>query len=87
MQEKQYAIDILSAMAERTIKKLWVLIIILVILLFGTNAAWIYYENQFTDETTVQEVWQDADNGTNSFIGGDYIGSTADQNNPKITNP
>lgn len=87
MQERQYAIDILSAMAERTIKKLWVLIIILVILLFGTNAAWIYYEGQFVDETTVQEVWQDADNGTNSFIGGDYIGNAAGQDNPDNENP
>ena len=87
MQEKQYAIDILSAMAERTIKKLWVLIIILVLLLFGTNAAWIYYENQFVDETTVQEVWQDADNGTNSFIGGDYIGNAASQDDQNNANP
>lgn len=50
--EKQYSIDIISAMAERTIKRLWIIIIILVALLAGTNAAWIWYEAQFTDEIT-----------------------------------
>lgn len=52
----QYTIDILTAMAERTIKRLWVLIILLVLLLFGSNAAWIWYESQFIDEVVTQEV-------------------------------
>ena len=37
--ESQYNIDILSALAERTIKRLWILIILLVVLLFASNAA------------------------------------------------
>lgn len=41
-----------KATMERTIRRLWILAIILVALLFGSNAAWIYYENQFTDEIT-----------------------------------
>lgn len=73
--ESQYTIDILAAMTERTIKRLWILIILLVVLLFGTNAAWIAYESQFTEEITTQEVTQEADNGINRFVGGDYYGA------------
>ena len=46
------AFESMKSTMERTIKRLWILTIILVLLLFGTNAAWIYYENQFTDEIT-----------------------------------
>ena len=48
MDEKErYSNDLLVALAERTIKRLWVLIILLIVLLFGTNAAWIFcYEPQ-----------------------------------------
>ena len=37
----QYTIDVLAALAERTIKRLWVIILLLVLLLFGSNLAWI----------------------------------------------
>ena len=73
--EKQYTIDVIAAMTERTIKRLWILIILLVVLLFGSNAAWLYYESQFTDEVITQEVTQEADNGINRFVGGDYYGA------------
>ena len=49
--EKQYTIDIIATMAKTTIKKLWVIIILLILLLFGTNLAWVIYESQFTDES------------------------------------
>lgn len=75
--DKQYTIDILASMAERTIKRLWIIIILLVVLLFGSNAAWIYYEAQYQTIEVWQDVEQDAeDNGTNNFIGGDYFGSS-----------
>lgn len=74
--EKQYTIDILASLAERTIKRLWVIIILLVILLFGSNAAWIYYEAQYQAVEVWQDVEQDANgDGTNNFIGGDYFGT------------
>ena len=63
------------ARRERTEKRLWLTIILLICLLVGTNAGWIYYESQFTDVIT-QEVVQEADNGNNSFIGGDVYGET-----------
>lgn len=76
----QYSIDAIASMAERTIKRLWILIIILVLLLFGTNAAWVYYESQFETVTVSQEVEQDAENGSNRFIGGDYYGTAESEN-------
>jgi len=50
---------------ERTNRRLWILSIMLVLLLVGTNAGWIYYENQFQEVETVttQEVDQDVDTG------------------------
>lgn len=44
------------ARMERTIKRLWILLIIMLILLAGTNAAWILYESQFLNESVAQEV-------------------------------
>ena len=66
---------------ERTIKRLWILCIILIFTLIGTNGAWIWYENQFEDTETI--VTQDTPNGNNNFVGhdGDIInGSSDDQN-------
>ena len=52
------------ARQERTIKRLWILCILLVILLCGSNAAWFYHESQYEDVvTTTQEVIQDNNNG------------------------
>ena len=63
-----------AAMArmERQAKRLWIAVLLLVVMLVGTNVAWLYYENQW--ETVYQEVTQGADNGTNNFVGGDLIG-------------
>lgn len=59
------------AMAERTIMRLWKTVILLVLLLVITNGAWIWYESQFEDVVTTQEVTQQSDGGENCFIGGD----------------
>lgn len=81
MQEREYTIDILKALAEQTIKRMWIVIILLIVLLFGTNAAWIYYESQFETIEMSQEVEQDAEgSGTNNFIGGDYTVPATSEN-------
>lgn len=54
---------------ERTIKRLWVLCIILIVLLAVTNGAWIYYESQFEDVVTTNEITQDVDTSD----GGDAV--------------
>ena len=61
------AFESTTSRLERTIRRLWILCIILVILLCGSNAAWIYYESGV--ETV--EVTQENDAGYNSFIGND----------------
>ena len=69
------------ARAERQSKRLVAIVILLIILLVGSNIGWMVYENSFEDYVITQEVEQKADNGENHFIGGDYIGETKSQNN------
>ena len=57
----------MMARMERTIRRLWILCIILILLLAGTNAAWIYYETSFEDVVVTQE----NDDGYNNYIGED----------------
>lgn len=58
----------------QTIKKLWIILIVLVFALVATNIAWIIYESQF--ETEYYSV--DAENGNANYIGrdGDIINGT-----------
>ena len=59
----------------KIIKWLVAVIALLIVLLVGSNVGWLIYESQFeTVEAWEQEVIQDAENGENHFIGGDYIG-------------
>ncbi len=44
------------ARMERANKRLWIVIIILIVALIGSNAGWLYYENSFEDVTVEQEV-------------------------------
>lgn len=50
------------ARMERTIKRLWIINIILISLFVGSNIAWLMFESQFTDEKTT-EVTQELDAG------------------------
>ena len=52
------------ARAERSFKRLWAAIILLIVLLFGSNAGWLYYESQFEEATTTIEA--EADDGGNA---------------------
>ena len=62
---------------ERQLKRLWIVVLVLIFMLVGSNCAWLWYESQLeTVEETYQEVIQEADNGENHFIGGDVIGET-----------
>ena len=60
-----------AAMArfERTVKKLWILLIIVICLFVATNVAWIVYEKQFQDETWTYEAT--SDNGGTAIVNGD----------------
>lgn len=60
-----------SAMArqERTIKRLWILLILVISLLVATNGAWIWYENQFVEENWTYEAT--TDNGGTAIANGE----------------
>lgn len=74
------------AMAERTIRRLWITILLLIILMAGMCIAFFVYESQFEDYSSVEWVDIDADQeGDYNFLsGGDlYYGteSTHNENN------
>lgn len=48
---------------ERANKRLWIIIIILIVALIGTNAGWLYYESQFSEEVTTVEQQVDTGEG------------------------
>ena len=71
------AFESMKTTLERTNKRLWILAIILVILLFGSNAAWIYYESQWeVYETSVEAEQYTDDGGSNYAVAGDMYGKT-----------
>jgi hypothetical protein len=59
-----------AARQERTIKRLWILCLVLIVALLGTNAGWLYWESQWEDVV----VTQDNGDGYNNYVGNDgYI--------------
>ena len=71
---------------ERINKRLFILLIIIFIAFVSTNAAWLWYESQFEDQTITQTVEQDSgDGGSNTYdgliVGGDYNGEADSQDN------
>ena len=57
------------ARSERNSKRMWIVILVLILALIGTNLAWIIYNSQFEtiEESTVVE--QENSNGDNNYIG------------------
>lgn len=58
------------ARMERTIKRLWILCIIIFVAFVVSNGMWVYYESQFSVEETT-EITQRNDGGYNNYIGND----------------
>ena len=70
------------ARAERTTKRLWITVLVLIVMLVSTNGAWIWYESQFSDIETTIEAEQDG-SGVNIVSGGDLdYGAESKDNNP-----
>ena len=75
------AFESATARQERTIKRLWILCLVLIIALLGTNAGWIYWENQFEDVVVTQDVDATADGDSDlnlNTIGGDFYGGESE---------
>ena len=62
------------ARQERTIRRLWIALLVMIFLFAGSNLAWTIYENQFEDVVITAE--QSADTGNNYAVGGDLNGET-----------
>ena len=69
---------------ERHTKSLVRVIVLLIVLLVGSNAGWLIYNSQFEDvEETTTTITQDNTDGYNNYIGndGDIINGETDNNN------
>lgn len=85
---EQYAIDIISAMAERTIRRLCAIIVLLVVLFGTAMTLWMIERSQYETFETTTEIEQDTnDGGSNYIVGGDYIGEAENQNHDEEKNP
>lgn len=68
------------ARSERSNRRLWLAVILLIVAMLASNLAWIIYEFQYTDVDIDQEVEQQAEEGNNVFIGGDSYGKAESEN-------
>jgi len=66
---EKYYNDILGGLAERTIKRLWIALMVTIFLLCVSNAFWIWRETQFVDEQIT--ISQENDSGYNNYVGND----------------
>ena len=70
------------ARAERTVKRLWITILTLILLLVCSNCVWIWYNSQFEVIETTIEAEQDG-SGVNIVSGGDLdYGAESENKNP-----
>lgn len=76
-----FAHESIMSHMERTNKRLWIMCIILIIALLGTNAGWFYYESQFEKFEIQQEA--SSEGGGNAFVnnGGDLNYGTSETDN------
>ena len=56
------------ARMERTIKRLWIVLLVTIFCLVGSNLAWTIYESQFQDVVITQEA--DTRNGGSNYMNG-----------------
>lgn len=60
--------EAIEARHERREKRYVGLIALLIVLLIGSNLAWLIYENQFEDVVETYTVEQDGENGNNNSV-------------------
>ena len=75
----RYYVEVMTATMERTIRRLWILCIILVSLLLATNAGWLWYESQYEDVVITADQTA-SDTSVNYAVGGDLIGNASEGN-------
>lgn len=70
MNEKDLAIECITATYERTIKRLWVLCLVIFLVCAASNIGWLYNYSQYEIVKEI-EVKQENDSGNNNYIGND----------------
>ena len=72
---------------ERANKRLWIVVLVLIVCLVGSNVGWLVYESQFTEEVTMTEIDAEQDGGYNFVSGGDlkYVTTGTYQDNDTET--
>lgn len=70
------------AMAERTIRRLWITILVLIVMMAGMATGFFIYESQFEDVESYEETEIEATQvGSNNFVsGGDLTYGTEGEN-------
>ena len=60
----------MNDLASEIIRKQFIIIVVLIVALLGTNLAWLVYESQFTSSSTTETIELDSEGeGTNNYIG------------------
>ena len=79
IQEMRFAREASEARLERANRRLWIVVLVLAILFFASNVAWIVTDYNYTSEEQVIEANQDG-YGTNLVGGGDITYGTESEN-------
>lgn len=65
MEKDSFALEMLKEMKLQS-KRWFIIAMIELVLLVGSNIAWLVYESQFEEITTEEQVIEDIDNSSNS---------------------
>ena len=72
----------LRAQMDLHARRLVRVIVLLIVLLVGSNALWLWHDSTYAVERTITEIEQDTDGGGNNYVvGGNFNGEAEDQEN------
>lgn len=82
-QECRHREEAALAMAERTIRRLWITVIVLILLMAGMATGFFVYESQFVDVTEYTDIDADQEGSYNFVSGGDLNYGPTESDYPK----
>lgn len=77
----QVVFESVTARQERTIRRLWITNIILILTLIVAVIWFEWRESQFADVVTTIEAEQESESGSNYAVGGDFVYGEAESQN------
>lgn len=75
------------ARLERTIKRLWILLLVVIALFVLSNVAWLIYESQFEIVESTSTIEQDTSGSGNNYVVGEINGIPESDDYYEITSP